>query len=155
MAGSRDPAREMQLPGLPAQALPLQKEYSQVNSACVPTFRMSGSTHACLVIYAAVFRRAGGQRWRQRAGRKGGRGLGEQGTERETRRGCRWTKESEWEERKRREEGGTGRKDEVGSNCVDSYKGSLLSQQTPEFPPPLLSPSLEAVQGDRGIWGCS
>lgn len=69
----------MQLPGLPAVAPPLQKEYSKVNSACVPPFRMLGSTHACLVVYAAVFRREGGQRWRQRSGMEGGRGPGEQG----------------------------------------------------------------------------
>lgn len=43
MAGYWGHGREMQLPGPPAQAPPLQRGYSKANSACVPTFRMFGN----------------------------------------------------------------------------------------------------------------
>lgn len=45
MAGYRRHAREMQLPGPPALASPLQRVFSKANSACVPTVRVSGAEH--------------------------------------------------------------------------------------------------------------
>lgn len=106
MTGDRGHAREMSLPGPPAQAPPLQRGYSKANSVCVPTFRMFGNrSHLPGLWFMLQFseEKGGKDGDRDQEGREG-EVLESSVRERETRR-CLWKKESEGRrERGRRRE---------------------------------------------------